>query len=180
MEKAKDDGRGALLWPEPAPTTMRIAEIAVVSPDLEVRKKFISAICEETPLETDRLLFGRLQINDQLVLHLYGLDYFEKDVSPTWDLVARKLLGYVVLFEWNREASFDAASRTVDLLSSKYNLPIVIAATLPSASSELPESLLTAELALSDKGQFTFCQLSDPQSIKRVLITLVNTVMEHM
>ena len=159
---------------------MRIGEIAIVGPGLDCKKRFISAVCDEIVIETESLIFGRLQINDQLVIHLYGAELQEKEFNPAWELVSKKLLGYVVLFNWNSQKSYSAVTTTIDSLIAKYNLPLVIAANVKNGQTPVPDELLNAQFNLSELGQFTFYKLSDPQSAKKVLILLINSVLERL
>ena len=157
---------------------MRIGEIAVVCPGFKNRHEFIKSVCDEIVVKTDKLVFGRLQVNEQLVIHLYGLDLTEKNITPAWDLVSKKLLGYIVLFSWNNADSYAKIKDTIESLS-KYELPLVIAATLQNGSFAFPKKLVNMELDLSDQAQLTFCKISDPQSVKNVLVTLINSVIER-
>ncbi|MFQ5751279.1 MAG: hypothetical protein ACE5HI_04715 [bacterium] len=159
---------------------MRIGEIAIVGTGKECNQKFINAVCDEIVIQTDSLIFGRLQINDQLVIHLYGLELTEEDLNPSWDLVSKKLLGYVILYNWNHPDSSAAVKSTIDSLSTRYNVPLVIAAVLQNGQSPVPKQLLDVDLDLTEHGQFTFCKLSDPESVKHVLIMLINSVIDKI
>ena len=79
---------------------MRIGEIAIVGPGILPKQQFIKAVCDEIVVENNELVFGRLQINEQLVIHLYGLEFTDTEIKPSLDLVSKKLLGYVFLFDW--------------------------------------------------------------------------------
>lgn len=159
---------------------MRIGEIAILGPDTKSKQLFIKAVCDEIVLQTDNLIFGRLQINNQLAVHLYGLDLSEKDLNVAWDLVSKKLLGYVLLFDWNNPDSLAAVESTVDFLNSRYNIPIVIAAHLEPGSNAVPEQLLNIEFDISKQSHLTFCRLSEPKSVKNVLIILINSIIDMM
>lgn len=159
---------------------MRIGEIAVLGPGLNNKYEFIKVICDEVVVKTDKLIFGRLQINEQLIIHLYGLNLDAQKVNPAWDLVSKKLLGYVVLFNWNNPDSYSDAKSIVDTLAARYKIPIVIAANLQNGKSDIPPQLVNAELNLSSQAELMFCRLSDPASIKHVLVTLINSVINTM
>lgn len=157
---------------------MRIGEIAIVSPGLETNRQFIKAVCDEVVLETENLVLGRLQINNQLALHLYGLKLSQNQLNTSWDLVSKKLLGYVVLFNWNQADSFSAIKPFVDALTARYSIPLIVAATLNNGQSAIPEQLINVEFNLAKQSQFTFCKLSEPASIKNVLVALINQVID--
>jgi signal recognition particle receptor subunit beta len=159
---------------------MRIGEIAILGPDIKSKQLFIEAVCDEIFLQTDRLILGRLKINDQLIVHLYGLDLSEKDINFAWDLVSKKLLGYVVLFNWNNADSLASAKSMIDFLNSRYNIPLVIAANMEQGSNPVPEKLLDIEFDISDQSQFTFCRLSEPKSVRNVLIILINSIIDRV
>ena len=156
---------------------MRIGEIAIVSPGVETNRKFVKAVCDELFLETDNLAFGKLQINSQLVLHLYGLKLSQNQLNSSWDLISKKLLGYVVLFNWHQTESLATVKPLIDALTERYDIPLVVAATLQNGQSAIPDKLFKAELSLTNQAQFTFCKLSEPASVKNVLIALINRVM---
>ncbi len=155
---------------------MRIGEIAIFSPGLETNRKFVEAVCDEVVLETESLVFGRVQINNQLVLHLYGLKLSDNQPNPSWDLVSKKLLGYVVLFNWNQNESLVAVKPFVDALTARYDIPLIVVATLQNGQHSIPEQIVNVDFGLAKQNQFTFCKLSDPASIKKVLISLIDQV----
>ena len=159
---------------------MRIGEIAIVGPGIHPKQEFIKAICDEIVIENDELVFGRLQINEQLVIHLYGLEFTDKEIKPSLDLVSKKLLGYVFLFNWGSQASYSEVVSTIDSLTSRYNLPLVIAANLQNGSTEIPSQMLDVDFNISSEGQFTFCKLSDSESVKNVLVMLINSVINKI
>ncbi len=158
---------------------MRIGEIAIVGPDILPKQEFIKAVCDEIVLENDELVFGTLQINEQLVVHLYGLEFADKEIKPSLDLVSKKLLGCVFLFDWGSKDYSDVVA-TVDSLTSRYNLPLVIAANLQNGSTEIPSQILNIDFDMSPDDQFTFCRLSDPESVRNVLVMLINSVIDKV
>lgn len=159
---------------------MRIAEIAVVGPGAQAKYDFIKAVSDELEIQNESLIFGRIQINDQLILHLYGLDYSETEFLPSWDLVTKKLLGYVVLFNWGEKGALSTVKSLLDTLAHRYSLPLIVVANLVDGETEFPARLLDKELNLSDQSHFVFCNVSDPASVKNALIILINTVLEQL
>ena len=158
---------------------MRIGEIAIVGPGIRPKQEFIKAVCDEIVIENDVLVFGRLQINEQLIIHLYGLEFTDKEIKPSLDLVSKKLLGYVFLFNWGGQDYSEVVS-TIDSLTSRYNLPLVIAANLQNGSTEIPSQILNVDFDLSSEGQFTFFRLSDLESVRNVLVMLINSVIDKV
>ena len=159
---------------------MRIGEIAIVGAGILPKQQFIKAVCNEIVVENDDFLFGRLQINEQLVIHLYGLEFSDKEIKPSLDLVSKKLLGYVFLFEWGSQDSYSEVVSTIDSLTSRYKLPLVIAANLQNGSTGIPSQMLNVDFDISSDDQFTFCKLSDPESVRNVLVMLINLVIDKV
>lgn len=159
--------------------TMRIGEIAIVGPDIHGREAFVRTASDEIPLQTEDMMFGRLQVNKQLMLHLYGIDYSEQ-MPPAWDLISSKLLGYVVLFAWDKPETYPAVLQMIDTLTSRYRTPIVIAANLSDNPNIVPDQVYNASFNLSECGEFTFCQAADAGSTRQVLAVLIDAVIEKL
>ncbi|MCG8604751.1 hypothetical protein MJD09_07115 [bacterium] len=158
---------------------MRIGEIAVIGTGIDDKKRFIKSVCDEIVVETESLIFGRMTVNDELVVHLYGLDFWTQDTNLSWDLVAKKLLGYVALFTWNNSESYSKLKSSIDVLSDLYRIPVVVAAVLQNGHPSISPDLLDVDFNLAEQEQFTFCDLSLPESIKHVLSTLVNSIIQN-
>jgi len=157
---------------------MRIGEIAIVGPHAPARREFIRGVSDEIAVQTDDLIFGRLRINKQLVVHLYGVNYDSRAASPSWDLVSQKLLGYVVLFNLHRPESYEEVQKLVDALSQVRNLPIVIAANVGGEGTSSP--FQEAGISLAADCQFRFCDAGNPQSARKTLISLVDAAIEKI
>lgn len=159
---------------------MRIGEIAVLSSEADSKKKFIESACEEVHVHDDALIFGKRKINDQLVVHLYGLGRAEQYLNAAWDLVSMKLLGYIIIFNWNDPISYASAKSTIDFLTKRYDMPLVIAANLGDHGEPVPINLINAGINIDEQNYFTFCRMFDPDSVKKVLLTLMNAVIERL
>lgn len=159
---------------------MRIGEVVIIGPDVENKRRFIKAVSDTIEIQNNHLTFGTLQINNQLMVHLYGITVSENNLNSSWDLVSRKLLGNVVLFNWNSPQSFSAAKAIIEFLTTRYSMPFVIAANLNNNSNLIPKPLINFGIRVANQGHFTFCKVSEPESIKRVLIILINSVLEKL
>ncbi|MFQ5708621.1 MAG: hypothetical protein ACE5HO_14285 [bacterium] len=159
---------------------MRIGEIAILGSENEIKKRFIKTVCDEIKIQNDSLIFGKLAVNRQLLLHLYGLNISGHNLQLAWDLVSRKLLGYIVLFDWNNLESYTAAKSTIDFVTSHYDLPLVVAANLNQPSKNVSGPLLNANISVEKQTYFTFCRIAEPRSAKNVLLILVDSVIERL
>ena len=159
---------------------MRIGEIAILGPDVDNKQRFIQAVSDSIDIQDNTLTFGRLQINSQLVVHLYGLTIREHKLNSSWDLVSKKLLGYIVLFNWNNPESFSDAKSIIEFLTTRYSMPLVIAANLNNSTNLIPRELINFGINIADQEHFTFCKVSEPESIRRVLLLLLNVIIEKL
>jgi hypothetical protein len=158
---------------------MRIAEIAIVGTGNE-ENLFIQSACHQLELAKENITFGRLAINEQLVLHLYGIAVAPDAQPIAWDLIAKKMLGYIVLFPWQDAEAFERLKPIVDHLTTRYDAPVVVAAHVDNGYPPGPPDLLKDGSVLTAEGRFTFCDVRDPASGSRTLITLVDSIIDKM
>ncbi len=158
---------------------MRIAEIAVIAPRAEEGKKFIAAICSQLEVASEHLVVGRSIINDQLVLHLYGLAIPPESKNLSWDLLDRKLLGYIVLFSWNDEASLESIKRSLDQITARPEAVLVVAANVSAAEPPALQALGDKSLFVNQQGKFIFYKEDEAGSAKQVLLTLIDLLIER-
>jgi len=160
--------------------TMRIGEIAIVGPSQKAKTEFIKTACKEILVDSEELIYGSVKVNDQLVLHLYGLDGPDQETNPFWDLVSQKLLGYVILFDWDDPNGFPLVRETIDSITGRYRIPLVVAANIAHLPSSIPASFINTDLNLAEQSQFTFCNISESQSVNNVLVTLIDSLIEKL
>lgn len=161
------------------PDSLRIGEIVVLGPPEVEKGEFISAICEEVD-KNDDIVLGRLQVNDQLILHIYGLDVGADVNNFAWDLVAQKMIGYIVLYNWYDANSLERAKSLVDHLHSEWEAPCIIAADVGETEYPIAKKIFKRGISLSPNTQFTFYRIVDPASVRRIFLTLLDTIIERM
>lgn len=159
---------------------MRIGEIAVVSPHPATQSQFIRSVCTDVELNTDEITVGRLPMGDDVVLHLYGITATRESGSYSWDLVFKKMLGYVMVFDWFAEDGLAAVTGVLDLLTSRYDAPLVIAADVEDRPLPTTADLVNGGISLSLEASFVFCRANDARSVRGVLATLVNAVLAKL
>lgn len=158
---------------------MRIGEIAVLGTHADDRKKFIAAICTQLEMTTPHFAFGRLPINEQLMLHFYGLAVQPEDQTSSLDLLSRRMLGYIVLLPWQDEPAFSQIRPCIDYLTTRHEAALVVAAHAPQAQL-LPSPFVTQEgMAVNNDGKLTFFEEDNPASAKRVLLSLIDLLIER-
>lgn len=112
--------------------------------------------------------FGRITLNEEMVLYLFGAPGQQR-FWFLWDRLFAGTLGAVVLVDTRRvEDSWYA----IDRLEHHGTPFIVVRNNFPGATHDLDE--LREALSLADEVPLIDCDARDRESSKRVLITLVD------
>lgn len=126
--------------------------------------------------------FGRLEIDDQLALHLYGITMDHQNRSFFWDIIARKMLGYILIFDWDDQAMLDAIKPVADNFSQNCEAPIIIVANIKDHTDPpIPDKIYKPEgIQLATNAIFTFAQVDDPECARQILVRLINILIVKM
>jgi hypothetical protein len=157
---------------------MRIGEIAIVGPHTDEKRAFIKTVSNSVKNISEKLTFGEYAINNQLVLHLYGIAIDSEDESISWDLIAPKLLGYVAIFRWGDIDSFRKIQVLVDSLERRYQPFVVVAAHSEGRFPPLPAAM-NYGVPIDKNAVFTFCNVHNENSVRKVLLSLVEKIISQ-
>jgi len=159
---------------------LRIGEVAIISHKSHESEALIRSICRRIEFRTERLCFGRFEVNDQLALYLYGISADCQSLSL--DLISRKTLGFIVIFDWEDKKVLELTRPILDYLSKSYNAPIIIVANIKDKKDPpIPDSFFQLDgIPLSPSCKFTFGQIDDPESARNVMILLINMLIEKL
>jgi signal recognition particle receptor subunit beta len=151
---------GTLSEIEPLRTEEQMTEPSVLVDDLTgVPGK------ETTTVAMD---FGRLTLNRELVLYLFGAPGQQR-FTPLWKSMALGALGALVLADTRRlEHSFPV----MDMLE-EHGLPYAVAVNRFDGAPEFAEEELREALDLLPSTPLVSCDARDPASATRALISLV-------
>lgn len=117
--------------------------------------------------------FGRLTIGADLVLYLFGTPG-QPRFWPMWDDLCRGAVGALVLADTRRlEASFPA----VNYFEQDTDLPFVVCVNLFDGVLTHRLDDVRAALGLSPHVPVVACDVRDPSSVARALVTVVEHTM---
>ncbi|MEU4714141.1 GTP-binding protein [Micromonospora purpureochromogenes] len=117
--------------------------------------------------------FGRLTIGGDLVLYLFGTPG-QPRFWPMWDDLCRGAVGALVLADTRRlEASFPA----VNYFEQDTDLPFVVCVNLFDGVLTHRLDDVRAALGLSAHVPLVACDVRDPSSVARALVTVVEHTM---
>ena len=161
-------------------TTPRIGEILVVGPEGAAISTYVETVCPQVEKSGSELVWGNIRASSDLMLFLYGLNINSPYRNFAWDLVADKLLGIVILFDWYHEESSHEIEKLLSFILQKSTAPIVCAADTRNRPIPYRESVYRPPIAVSRRCKFTFCQSTRAVSIRRTVISLVDMLLNEL
>ncbi|MFC9089702.1 MULTISPECIES: ATP/GTP-binding protein [Nocardiopsis] len=124
---------------------------------------------------TVALDFGRITINEHLVLYLFGTPGQER-FWFMWEELSEGALGAVVIADTRRLETCFAA---VDFFERR-GVPFVVAVNCFEGAHRYEPEEVRAALSLDPAIPVVLCDARERESAKAVLVTLVNRVAERM
>jgi small GTP-binding protein len=152
-----------------------ISEIDVVATERKISRQE-ERVKDQTTVAMD---FGRITVDDELVLYLFGTPG-QRRFDFMWEILSEGMLGFVVLLDSVRPETFREARNILETFRSYAPVPYVVAANkqdLPDAWE--PEDLRIA-LRIPTEVKVLACVATDRESVKRVLLELLYSILEVM
>jgi small GTP-binding protein len=152
-----------------------VSEIDVVTTERKISSD-AERVKEETTVAMD---FGRITVDDDLVLYLFGTPG-QRRFDFMWEILSEGMLGFIVLVDSVRPETFREAKHILEVFRGYASTPYVVAANkqdLPDAWS--PEDLRIA-LKIEKEVKVLACVARDKESVKTVLLELLYSILENM
>lgn len=149
-----------------------ISEIEMVTTEYEVTDPDERQIKSETTVALD---FGKLAINDDVMLYIFGTPGQER-FDFMWDVLSEGCMGYVVLVDSCRPAHFLETQRLIARFAEITDAPFVVAANKQDDPTALPVSYVRKRLQLPFSTPVIPCSGTDPESVKAVLLALLSQI----
>jgi small GTP-binding protein len=152
-----------------------ISEIDVVSTERKISSE-AERVKEATTVAMD---FGRITVDEELVLYLFGTPG-QRRFDFMWEILSEGMLGFIVLIDSVRAETFREAKHILEIFRSYAPTPYVVAANkqdLPDAWS--PEDLRIA-LKIDPDIKVLPCVATDKEQVKDVLLELLYSILELM
>ena len=151
----------------------RISEIDVVSTERKI-SDVTSRVKKETTVAMD---FGRITVDDDLVLYLFGTPG-QKRFDFMWEILSEGMLGFVVLVDSVRPETFREARRILDIFRGYATTPYVVAANKQDMEDAWAPEDLRIALKIRPEIKLLPCVAKDKESVKKVLLGLLYSVLE--
>lgn len=152
-----------------------VSEIDVVSTERKISSD-AERVKEDTTVAMD---FGRITVDDDLVLYMFGTPG-QRRFDFMWEILSEGMLGFVVLVDSVRPETFREAKHILEVFKAYANTPFVVAANkqdLPDAWS--PDDVRIA-LRIEKEIKVLGCVAKDKETVKNVLLELLYSILEKM
>jgi uncharacterized protein len=153
-----------------------ISEIEVVSTERSISSEVERTVKESTTVAMD---FGRITVDDDLVLYLFGTPG-QRRFDFMWEILAEGMLGFVVLVDSTKPETFREAKSILETFRAYAPTPYVVAAN----KQDLPDAWKTDDLRIAlriEEGvKLLPCVANQKDSVKNVLLELLYSILEEM
>jgi len=152
-----------------------ISEIEVVATERRITDE-TARVKTETTVAMD---FGRITIDEDLVLYLFGTPG-QKRFDFMWEILSEGMLGFIVLVDSSRPETFREAKRILNVFRSYSDTPYVIGANKQDREDAWPIEDLRFALGVDANIKIVPCVGKDKESVKQVLLELLYTILERI
>lgn len=152
-----------------------ISEIDVVSTERSISSD-VERVKEQTTVAMD---FGRITVDDDLVLYLFGTPG-QRRFDFMWEILSQGMLGFVVLVDSTRPETFREAKSILETFRAYAPTPYVVAANKQDIDDAWSVDDLRVALRLDPNIKMLPCVATDRESVKNVLLELLFSILEEM
>jgi hypothetical protein len=173
---------------------METLKIVITGTYAAGKTSFIRAISEIDPVDTDvsttvaserelkqnttvALDFGIITVSEEVRLYLFGTPGQDR-FNFMWEILSQGCIGYIVLVDSCRPAHFAEARLLIERFAEITSAPFVVAASKQDDPAALPVSYMRRRLGLPLSVPVIPCTTVDKESVKQVLLTLLERVDE--
>lgn len=152
-----------------------VSEIDVVSTERKISSA-AERIKETTTVAMD---FGRITVDDDLVLYLFGTPG-QKRFDFMWEILSEGMLGFIVIVDSARPETFREAKGILETFRAYAPTPYVVAANKQDMTDAWDVDDLRIALRIDKNIKLLPCVAPDKESVKAVLLELLYSILEEM
>ncbi len=152
-----------------------ISEIDVVSTERKITSD-VERIKDQTTVAMD---FGRITVDDDLVLYLFGTPG-QKRFDFMWEILSEGMLGFIVIVDSSRPETFREARSILDTFRGYADTPYVIAANKQDHEDAWTPDDLRIALKISPDIKVLPCVANEKETVKTVLLELLYSILDTM
>ncbi len=152
-----------------------VSEIDVVSTERRITTE-AERVKETTTVAMD---FGRITVDDDLVLYLFGTPG-QKRFDFMWEILSEGMLGFIVMVDSTRPETFREARGILHTFRAYAPTPYVVAANKQDLEDAWTVDDLRIALKLDSGRKMLHCVAKERESVKDVLLELLYSILEEM
>jgi small GTP-binding protein len=152
-----------------------VSEIDVVSTEKRISSES-ERVKDQTTVAMD---FGRITVDDNLVLYLFGTPG-QRRFDFMWEILSEGMLGFIVMVDSSRPETFREARNILETFRAYAPTPYVVAANKQDHRDAWDLSDMRIALRLDPKVKFLPCVATDKEAVKKVLLELLYSILEEM
>ena len=154
-----------------------ISEIEVVSTERDIKDD--TALLTEKEQTTVAIDFGRITVDDDLVLYLFGTPG-QRRFDFMWEILAEGMLGFIVMVDSTKPETFREAKSILETFRAYAPTPYVVAANKQDRPDAWTPDDLRLALRIEPSVKLLPCVARDRDSVRDVLLELLYTILEEM
>ncbi|MCL4252948.1 MAG: ATP/GTP-binding protein [Anaerolineae bacterium] len=154
-----------------------ISEIEVVSTERDIKED--TAERTEKEQTTVAMDFGRITVDDDLVLYLFGTPG-QRRFDFMWEILAEGMLGFIVMVDSTKPETFREAKSILETFRAYAPTPYVVAANKQDRPDAWTPDDLRLALRIEPSVKLLPCVARDRDSVRDVLLELLYTILEEM
>lgn len=152
-----------------------VSEIDVVSTEKRISSE-IERIKETTTVAMD---FGRITIDNEMVLYLFGTPG-QKRFDFMWEILSEGMLGFVVIIDSTRPETFREARKILETFRAYAPTPYVVAANKQDCDDAWETDDMRIALRLSSEIKLLECVATSKDSVKNILLELLYSILAEL
>lgn len=152
-----------------------VSEIDVVSTERKVSTE-AEKVKNETTVAMD---FGRITVDDELVLYLFGTPG-QKRFEFMWEILSEGMLGFVVMVDSTRPETFREARSILETFRAYAPTPFVVVANKQDLEDAWELEDMRIALRLDKKTLLLPCISVDKNSVKQILLALLDSILVEL
>jgi small GTP-binding protein len=152
-----------------------VSEINVVSTERKITSE-VEQVKDSTTVAMD---FGRITVDDDLVLYLFGTPG-QKRFDFMWEILSEGMLGFVVMVDSTRPETFREARSILETFRAYAPTPYVVAANKQDRQDAWEMDDMRIALRLDPRVKLLTCVATDKEKVKNILLELLYGILAEM
>ena len=174
---------------------MQTVKMVITGPFNSGKTEFIQSVSEIDVVATERKIsseaekikdtttvamdFGRITVDEDLVLYLFGTPG-QKRFDFMWEILSEGMLGFIVMVDSTRPETFREARSILETFRAYAPTPYVVTANKQDMDDAWDIDDMRIALRLDPKLKFLPCIATSKDSVKNVLLELLYSILAEM